>query len=240
MPHGRDTTYVAFVPGFMQRGDAWAPVAARLGRRMPTATVDFTTPTLDACLGAIRAAGAGGVVVGYSMGGRLALRGALREPALYRGLVLVGATPGIEDDALRRSRRAADAELADWIEAARIDAVVDHWESQPIFASQSPKLVAQQRRGRLTHDPRQLAQMLRATGQGVLEPVWDDLYKLAMPVLAVAGEQDAKYAEIAERMATQLPRGRAVIVPGAGHAVHLEQPDVFGDLLLEFLDQDLG
>jgi 2-succinyl-6-hydroxy-2,4-cyclohexadiene-1-carboxylate synthase len=159
----------------MQRGDSWAPVRTRVGRRYPTTSVEWDTPTLQACLQAIRGAGRGGVLVGYSMGGRLALRAALNDPRAYRALVLVGATPGIEDHALRRSRRAADDELAGWMERSGIDAVVDHWENQPVFATQSPELVHRQRRGRLSHQPQQLARMLRATGQGVLEPVWERL-----------------------------------------------------------------
>jgi 2-succinyl-6-hydroxy-2,4-cyclohexadiene-1-carboxylate synthase len=224
----------------MQHGDSWAPVMSRVRHRWPTTTVEFDTPTLEASLDAIARAGRGGVVVGYSMGGRLALRAVLREPRAYRALVLLGATPGIEDENRRRSRKAADHDLADWMDQATIHAVVDHWENQPVFATQSLDLVERQRRGRLSHEPKRLAAMLRATGQGVLPPVWNDLPKLTMPVLAVAGERDDHYAQIAQRMAREIPLGQAALVPGAGHAAHLEQPDGFSDLLLDFLDQHLG
>jgi 2-succinyl-6-hydroxy-2,4-cyclohexadiene-1-carboxylate synthase len=174
------------------------------------------------------------------MGGRLALRAALREPDAYRALVLVGATPGIEDDARRASREAADADLADWMETAKIDAVVNRWENQPIFVTQTRDLVDRQRPGRRSHDPRKLAAMLRATGQGVLPPVWDDLAALRMPVLAVAGESDDKYAQIAQRMAGALPDGRSALIRQAGHAAHMERPEEFAALLLDFLDEHLG
>jgi 2-succinyl-6-hydroxy-2,4-cyclohexadiene-1-carboxylate synthase len=238
--HGRDTTCVAFVPGFMQHGDTWAPVMSRVRRRWPTTTVEFETPSLEASLDAIARAARGGVVVGYSMGGRLALRAVLREPWSYRALVLLGATPGIEEEGQRRSRKAADDELASWMETAGIQAIVDHWERQPVFATQAPDLVERQRRGRMSHEPARLAAMLRATGQGVLPPVWHELHRLTMPVLAVAGERDDRYAQIAERMAREVPRGQAALVSDAGHAAHLEQPDEFSDLLLDFLDQHLG
>jgi 2-succinyl-6-hydroxy-2,4-cyclohexadiene-1-carboxylate synthase len=224
----------------MQRGEAWAPVAARVAPHYHPVLVDWAEPTLEASVAAIVAAGTGGAVVAYSMGGRIALHAALAHRAAFRALVLVGATPGIEDEALRRSRRAADDDLAAWMAGERIDRVVDHWESQTVFASQDPALVAAQRAGRLSHDPRVLARMLRATGQGALEPLWHRLPDIAAPVLAVAGEHDAKYAEVAERMARKIPRGRAAIVPGAGHAAHLEQPEAFADLLLPFLDEHLG
>jgi 2-succinyl-6-hydroxy-2,4-cyclohexadiene-1-carboxylate synthase len=205
-----------------------------------TAFVDFDEPSLDACIDKVRSAARGGIVVGYSMGGRIALQAAVRDPKAFRALVLVGATPGIEDEQRRRSRRAADDTLADWIEGQRIDAVVDHWESQPVFDTQSPAVVSAQRAGRLSHGPRGLAALLRATGQGAVEPVWDRLGGLTTPVLAVAGENDGKYAEIAERMTAALPNGRLAIVPGAGHAVQLEQPEAFSELLADFLDEHLG
>jgi 2-succinyl-6-hydroxy-2,4-cyclohexadiene-1-carboxylate synthase len=224
----------------MQRGDAWAPVAARIARRWRTALVDFDEPSLDACVDAVRDASAGGAVVGYSMGGRIALQAAVRHPDAFRALVLVGATAGIDDDALRRSRRAADEELAAWMELEGIDAVVDHWEAQAVFDTQSDDLVRAQRPGRLSHDPHDLAAMLRATGQGVLEPLWDRLGGVTIPVLAVAGEDDDKYAELAERLAGALPNGRVAIVPGAGHAAHLERPEAFAELVAGFLDEHLG
>lgn len=240
MAHERDTTGVAFVPGFMQPADAWQPIAVRVRRQWGAALVDLAEPSLDACVAAIRDAGAGGAVVAYSMGGRLALHAAVRHPGAFRALVLVGATPGIEDPALRRSRQAADEDLASWMERSRIDAIVDHWESQPVFATQDADLRGKQRSGRLAHHPAQLAAMLRATGQGTLPSLWDRLHEIGIPVLAVAGEEDAKYAGVAERMAAALPCGRAALIHGAGHAAHLEQPELFGDLLVEFLDQHLG
>jgi 2-succinyl-6-hydroxy-2,4-cyclohexadiene-1-carboxylate synthase len=224
----------------MQRGEAWTPVAARVGRRHRSALVDFGTPTLEASIDAIVAAGTGGAVAAYSMGARIALHAALKHRAAFRALVLVGGTPGIENDAQRRSRRAADEDLATWMEGERIDAVVNYWESQPVFASQDERLIASQRAGRLAHDPADLARMLRATGQGVLDPVWHRLRDISIPVLAIAGEYDTKYARVAERMAAELPRGRVAIVEDAGHAAHLEHPEAVAALVLEFLDEHLG
>ena len=223
----------------MQRGEAWAQVAGRVAPRYRPVLVDYAEPTLQASIDAIARAGRGGAVVGYSMGGRIALHAALAHRGAFRALVLVSATPGIEDDALRRSRRAADEDLASWMAGERIDRVVDHWESQPVFATQDAQLVSAQRAGRLSHDPRALARMLRATGQGVLESLWPRLPAIRVPVLAVAGEHDAKYVDVAERMAAQLPLGRAAIVPGAGHAAHLEEPEAVARLLLDFLDEHL-
>lgn len=223
---------VVFVPGFMQRGAAWDRVAREVAERYPSACLDFTTWTFEERVDELlEAAEPGAVVVGYSLGGRIALHAAAREPGRFAALALVGSTPGIQDPAERSERARADDELAAWMEKATIEEVVDRWERLPVFATQSPELVAEQRPGRLSHAPSRLAQLLRTASPGRLEPVWD---KLPQRLLAIAGELDEPYAAIARRM------GRAAIVPGAGHAAHLEQPERVAALLREFLDQHLG
>jgi 2-succinyl-6-hydroxy-2,4-cyclohexadiene-1-carboxylate synthase len=218
-----DPPPVLFLPGFMQHADAWAEVAGAVGERYPSKVLDFATWTFEERLREILdAAAAGSVVVGYSMGGRLALHAALRSPVA--GLVLLGASPGIEDATERRRRRAADEELADWIEAHSIEEVVDRWERNPVFATQPAELVAAQRPGRLAHSPAQLAALLRSAGQGALPSLWDRLAELRLPVLALAGSEDRRYAAIAEQMAAKGRRIEAAVIPDAGHAAHLEQP----------------
>ena len=225
-----------FIPGFMQRGDAWRPVAELLPERYPSRMLDHAEHTFDARLAEIAHAGAGGVLVGYSLGGRLALRAALRSPDSFTGLVLVGSTPGIEEAPLRVARAEADEKLASWIEAASMEDVVSLWERQPLFADQSDALVEAQRPGRLSQDQRSLALLLRTTGQGVLQPVWHDLSQLTLPVLAMAGARDDGYTRAAKRIASTEPNGRAAIVEEAGHAPHLQRPDEVARLLTEFLD----
>jgi 2-succinyl-6-hydroxy-2,4-cyclohexadiene-1-carboxylate synthase len=228
---------VVFLPGFMQHADAWSPVAAAVGERYPSKIVDFSTWTFDGRLSEIQAAtAAGDVLVGYSMGGRLALHAALREPERYGGLVMLGVSAGIEDAVEREARANTDQELAAWIESHSIEEVVARWERNLVFESQSAAVVASQRPGRLRHDPADLAQLLRSAGQGALAPVWDRLGQLSMPVLALAGENDSKYREAAQRIrASAEARIDAGVIPGAGHAAHLEQPRLVADRLLEWL-----
>jgi 2-succinyl-6-hydroxy-2,4-cyclohexadiene-1-carboxylate synthase len=218
----------------MQRGEAWQPVAAALAQRYRVRCLDFATWTFDERLAEIPD---GGALVGYSMGGRIALHAALREPARFSGLVLIGVSAGVED---RAQRRRSDEELAGWIERHSIEEVVQRWEAQPVFASQPEELRESQRHGRLSHDPIELARLLRSAGQGALEPVWDRLRELRCPVLLIAGALDPRYVEAAHRMAELIPDARVRIVPAAGHAPQLEQPRVTAELLLEFLDEHLG
>ena len=98
---------VLFIPGFMQPAAAWAPVAERLDP--PTTLLDHREHSFEGRLDEIAAAGAQALLVGYSLGGRLALRAALRDPGRYAGLVTVGVTAGIEDPAERSARAARSA-----------------------------------------------------------------------------------------------------------------------------------
>ncbi len=212
-----------FVPGFMQRGE---PL---LGMR----ALDFASWTfeerIEELLDTIEPADA---VVGYSMGGRIALHAALGAPDKFATLALIGVSAGVEN---RAERRRNDDALADWMEKSSIEEVVELWEAQPVFATQSQELRDRQRSGRLGHDPRLLATLLRSAGQGALEPVWEQLHELRCPVLLIAGEMDERYATAARRMAERIPDARVRIVPGAGHAPQLERPRLVAEILNEYL-----
>jgi 2-succinyl-6-hydroxy-2,4-cyclohexadiene-1-carboxylate synthase len=227
---------VLFIPGFMQRGDAWRPVAELLPERYPSRLLDHAEHTLEGRLREIAEVDAD-VLVGYSLGGRLALRAALRQPDSYAGVVTVGATAGLEDGPMRVTRAEADEKLASWMEAMPIEDIVSLWERQPLFADQSDSLVEEQRPGRLSQDPRSLALLLRTAGQGVLDPVWHELRVLELPLLAIAGVRDEGYTAAAKRIAATAPRARAAIVEDAGHAAHLQRPDEVARLISEFLDE---
>jgi 2-succinyl-6-hydroxy-2,4-cyclohexadiene-1-carboxylate synthase len=217
-----ETPTLAFVPGFMQRGDAWAAVAERLGERYPSVLLG-------------NAAGLpapGTVPVGYSMGGRLVLHAALEEPERWPALVLVGVRAGVDDP---EARRAADEELAAWIESHTIEEVVARWEANPVFASQPDELRAAQRPGRLSHDPRELAALLRAKGQGAMPPVWERLPTLDLDALLLAGGLDDAYVAAGRRMAGLMPRASFRAIPDSGHAPQCESPGAVAHAIAEFL-----
>ena len=176
--------------------------------------------------------------LGYSMGGRIALSAATAIPERCAALILEGASPGLANSEERAQRVRSDNALAAFTEEQGVESFVDRWEQVPLFASQAqlPHEARQALRAqRLRNNAKGLANSLRGIGTGVQPPVHDRLSHLAMPVLCIAGELDTRYSAIAEEMCRALPDGRFRIIPGAGHNTHLEQPDLFNQAVLKFL-----
>jgi 2-succinyl-6-hydroxy-2,4-cyclohexadiene-1-carboxylate synthase len=163
-------------------------------------------------------------LAGYSMGGRIALHVALAQPERVSRLVLVSTTAGIDDPRERARRRARDDELALWMARHAIADVADRWGAQALFAGQAPEVAAAARADRLCNAPAHLAAALRGIGTGAMAPLWERLAELRMPVAVLAGERDAKFVALAQRLAGALPRSSLTIVPDAGHALTLEAP----------------
>ncbi len=177
-------------------------------------------------------------LVGYSMGGRVALHLATAAPDRVRSMILESSSPGIADPIERQKRVAADNLLADYIERKGVDAFVDRWESLPLFESQRNLPVAARaalRGQRLQNNPLGLTNCLRGMGAGRQESLWPRLSSIEMPVLLVAGQLDVKYCRIAREMVNLLPNARLAIFDNTGHAVHLERPAAFDREVLEFL-----
>ncbi len=170
-------------------------------------------------------------LVGYSMGGRLALHAALTLPEGVRRLVLIGASPGIADPAAREERRTADERLAAEIERMTIEAFARRWAQTAVLADQPAAVQAAVQADRLRNTPAGLAAALRGLGTGALPSLWERLGELVAPVELIVGERDAKFRGIAQEMAGALPQARVHVVSGAGHAVHLEAPGAVADLI---------
>ncbi|MFL5624255.1 MAG: 2-succinyl-6-hydroxy-2,4-cyclohexadiene-1-carboxylate synthase [Ktedonobacteraceae bacterium] len=175
------------------------------------------------------------VLLGYSMGGRIALYAAFS--GFFRALILESASPGLEDRVERVQRRLSDEALAASIERDGVQAFVDRWEKLPLFASQNTLPFETRealRRQRLNNRASGLAQSLRGVGTGVQPSLHARLPTLRIPVLLIAGQLDPKFTAIARSMAQALPHAQLRIVPGAGHAVHLERPEEFASLVGDF------
>src|SRR6266542_1041809 len=213
---------VVLVHGFTQTLAAMEPLATRLRDRHELVRVDLP--------------GHGGstAYLGYSLGGRLCLRLALDRPELVRALVLIGASPGLDDPVERAARQASDDALAAELERVGLERFLDHWLAQPLFTTLPPERAG--RAGRLANTTQGLAASLRLHGTGAQEPLWDRLATLRPPTLLITGARDQKFAGIAERMAKAIgPSATLALVPDAGHAAHLERPDEVAALVDAFL-----
>ena len=186
------------------------------------ATVSHLWEALDA-IGVERAN-----LVGYSMGGRVALSAAVACPKRIAKVVCLGASPGIADPIERNKRRLADEALADSILSNGVEQFVDEWLSQPLFATLaehlSPTDFQATREQRLANSPEGLALSLRGIGTGTMEPMHEPLANMDFPCLWIAGAEDAKFAAIAQEMSRAMPNGSHALIPDAGHSVHLENP----------------
>lgn len=222
---------LVLVHGFTQTGRCWGAFADDLVRDHELVLVDApghggsTGVVAGLPDGALLLGDAGGpaTYVGYSMGGRLALHLALARPDLVQRLVLIGATGGVDDDTERAARRAADDALADHVLEVGVAAFLDEWLAQPLFAGLTPAAAA--REERLVNTADGLASSLRLAGTGTQEPLWDRLAAIDVPVLVLAGVDDAKFSAIAGRLARSIgPNATVALVPRAGHTAQLENP----------------
>jgi 2-succinyl-6-hydroxy-2,4-cyclohexadiene-1-carboxylate synthase len=166
------------------------------------------------------------LVVGYSMGGRVALYLATRYAGTCSKLVIESATPGIEDRGERQNRLKLDRMRAQELQARGLPDFLRRWYRQPIFDSiaESPSRLEMMVRKRSGNDPAQLARALVGMSVGGQRPLWKALSELDVPVLLLAGRRDPKYVEIIQAMAAALPRSTTEIVPPAAHAVPIDDP----------------
>ncbi len=178
-------------------------------------------------------------VVGYSMGARIALRLAVAHPESVRRLVLEAPSAGIADPRERADRAAADVERARIVVAEGIEAFATCWEGEPVLAGEAalpPPVHARVRAIRRSNTPLGLAASLVQGGQGAMEPLHDRLASVAAPTLVIVGSRDPARTR-GEEVAAGVPHARLAVVEGAGHAPHLERPDRFHALVLEFLTE---
>lgn len=177
-------------------------------------------------------------LLGYSMGGRLALAFACLFPERIASLLLESASPGLRTEEERRKRRASDEQLADYIETNGLEAFVDYWETIPLFSSQNslPEDVKKNiREERLAQNPIGLSNSLRGMGTGKQPSFWERLQELEFPVFLITGKLDPKFCNIAEEMAERLQHVKKETVFHAGHTIHVEQKKIFGRMVYDWL-----
>jgi 2-succinyl-6-hydroxy-2,4-cyclohexadiene-1-carboxylate synthase len=240
---------VTLLHGFTQSGRSWREVIAKMPEGWKWIVPDLrghgetqiwkgSSCSMDACTeDMVKLWDALEVekshLVGYSMGGRLALHIAAHRPERVLSVLTIGAHAGLDEDA-RKGRRQGDEALASRIERDGLEAFVEYWGSLPLFAGlerRGPNYVAEVRAERMRNHVAGLACSLRGMGAGSMQPLWDGLAGVTFPSTFVAGQLDHGYVASARRLAATVPNGRVEIVSRAGHAVHQERPEAFSRVL---------
>ncbi len=184
------------------------------------------------------APGGGDDLLGYSLGGRVALQLALDHPGRVRRLVLISSGPGLADPTEREKRKLRDERLAQILEEDGISPFTAWWESTPALRPHRPlsRPVDESLRSlRLNQDPLCLAGVLRHLSHGAMDDLAPRLGTLTMPVLLIAGDSDTAYCQRMREMAAMIPRSRLQLIADAGHAVHREKPEAVRNAVITFL-----
>jgi 2-succinyl-6-hydroxy-2,4-cyclohexadiene-1-carboxylate synthase len=246
---------VVLLHGFTGSSSGWAAVAESLAPEFEVLAFDIVghgqtdapdevdryrmRRVVDDLAAALQASGHERATwLGYSMGGRTALQVAVHRPDVVSALILEGGTPGLATAEEREARVASDEVLAQELLNEGVEAFIDFWQEVPLFASQ--KRMPQERQdrvraGRLRNRAIGLANSLRGMGTGSQEDVRDRLDGVRVPTFLVTGGLDTKFTELAREMAAGLPNATIAVIDDAGHAAHVERPEAFSTLVLDFL-----
>ncbi|MEM9538637.1 MAG: 2-succinyl-6-hydroxy-2,4-cyclohexadiene-1-carboxylate synthase [Cyanobacteria bacterium P01_E01_bin.42] len=243
-----------FLHGFMGNGEDFREAIAQLSLDFYCLTIDLPGHGKTKINGAdrcYRMENTGGAIadllarfnisqcylVGYSMGGRLALYLALHFPHKFPKIILESSSPGLETECEREMRRQKDEEFARSLETRSLSDFLENWYRNPLFASlhNHPQFetIIQRRR---QNDPILLAKSLRYLGTGQQPSLWDELKNLRNPILLLIGERDEKFRAIATRMKTLSPLIQLQSVENCGHNIHLENPTKFIKKVKDFLN----
>ncbi len=234
-----------FFHGFMGRSSDWNDIRGRLHQsdaKIGTSAVDIQSAEnwesgIDGLAAGISH---GSILVGYSMGARIALGLAVKYPQTIGGVVLISGNPGLESVDARRQRLAADLRLADQIDKlsdrASVEQFLNQWYQQSVFAGVPESVKSEEIRCKANFDCRIWPDLLRTFSVARQPDFWPHLKKLSIPFCVVAGETDEKYNRIAARMGREATSRVSIqIVPNSGHIVHREQPDRLVQIVQDFL-----
>lgn len=178
-------------------------------------------------------------LIGYSMGGRVALAFTMKYEEMVDQLILESSSPGLQTEEEREARRKSDHALAEKIEKSGLDSFIEYWENIPLFESQKTLPETKQqaiREDRLSQRVIGLTNSLRGMGTGSQPSFWDDLQNFTKPVLLITGELDKKFQQKAIDMKERFLCCKNVTVSNVGHAIHVENPQIFATIIEKHLE----
>lgn len=180
-------------------------------------------------------------LLGYSMGGRVALYYAIHGNETLSGLLLESTSAGIQNETDKVERAQVDAARAKVLEIAGLDIFVNDWEKLPLFRSQynlAPEIRQSIRNNRLNQDANKLAKALRDYGTGHMPNLWPHLSLIRIPTLILVGEKDKKFVQIGQQLENHLQDSHKVQISNVGHTIHVEDSTEFDTIILGFLKEE--
>ncbi|PID80320.1 hypothetical protein CSB20_07805, partial [bacterium DOLZORAL124_64_63] len=171
------------------------------------------------------------ILLGYSMGGRLALHALLAQPDLWKSAVIVSAHPGLRDEAGRKLRRKKDAEWSALALKGEWSDFLTKWNAQGVLAGGA----GLPDRSRLRDRRASVARSFVDWSLGAQDDLVPEFHRIACPVLWLTGDRDKKFTGLAESAVPHLPGGKHLVLPGCGHRVPWEVPSEFSGICAQFL-----
>lgn len=170
------------------------------------------------------------ILLGYSLGGRLALHALKENPKRWGALILMSTHPGLSQAEERALRIQADQEWAKKFLEEPWDQIIACWDNQKIFekSKKTTKVHSQFSR-------ELLANMLQMWSLGHQEPFFSDLEQIDVPILWLTGQNDEKFTELGKKIIFKNKLSEHVIIAEAGHRVQCDQPEQCCHLIKEFL-----
>ena len=234
---------IYYLHGNLQSFDVWAPIIDQLSKLRPEL---FHSPvnlyqrlyngfddwTEDFCHRVeSEANGEQSILLGYSLGGRLALHACLSRPDLWDAAIVVGADPGLESQEEKKLQLDRDRNWAKRLRRKPLERLVDEWDAQSVFCgieNQAPRNLGEM-------DPDRLSQQFEFFSKGIQQNLAPKLAELKnLPILFVSGEKDHKYQGIGEKLAKSSSAIYAQVIADAGHRVPWENPESFVQVLIDF------
>lgn len=170
------------------------------------------------------------ILMGYSLGGRLALHAMIQEPALWKAGIIISANPGLSSEIEKEKRVENDLAWAKRFQQEDWNTLMNSWENQNVF-----KGSVSLKRNEKDYDRKKLANWLINYSLGKQKNLLSMIRELPMPILWMAGECDRGFCDIAKSVELKNPHSNVRIMPGAGHRLPWDQPTQFTDILRRFV-----
>lgn len=171
------------------------------------------------------------VLIGYSLGGRLALHALIDNPALWEKVVIISTHPGLAAESEKKTRRSLDQKWALSFLQDSWNPLIKDWNLQEVFCGYANSFA----RKECDFSRQALAKVLLNYSLATQQNLEKKISRLPQPILWIAGEKDMRYKSLALAQRFQNPQSEAWIASDAGHRVPWEQTEQFLHKLYLFL-----